>query len=521
MIQCPRCRQSVDETQRATCPACFGPLPAPTGPARQVPVVPPIPTVPPLAAIPQQQPGSPIQPAHPQQASPRPGYAPQAPAGYAQAQASANAYTPPPATGSPAALMPGYAPPAPRPVRTDLTGAPVEDAPAGVPAAQAGGGLPSLPAYITGAPRPGYNAPTAYSRSAGSGSVSSGMSGYLKIRLAMGAVGLLIGLVSWIARSISGNGGSFEPFSAASSNPQASRLASPSSAAQAAMEAFHNQDWRSLYYDCVFEANEHKSPSEADAFTREISRSAMLVNNPLSRFGLMRSATQFAAEPATVIGNQIDVATTWTVPYQGEILTLRGRAHMVRQGKLWQLNLTDESAQSLDDLLGTVVGRTGSGPAVVLPRSSPFAWRGTPSGSGADAASPPPPAQPGSPGYTPTNQPGSFQPGQPFIPGQRFVPGPHFVPGPRFMPGQRFVPGPRFIPGGRFGPGSQDPAGQPYGQGSSGGGNSFGNGNTNESQQPGSTPPSGAESPPTEPGSGTEGARQNDPQSPAGNSGGQ
>jgi len=459
MVNCPRCQQPVDNTARATCPACFAPMPPPA----IVPVVPPMPVaaryVPPAA-------GAGFQAAAPTQ----PGFVPS-----------------PSATGYQA--VPPVPPLAsPRNGRMALTGEIVETsaplhpsayAPQSAPvrpgyAPQPSGGLPDLPDYIARTAPPGRSKSPSYVPP-GTYRGSSGMSSYMQMRLAIAGVGLIICLFAYVAKAISGTGNAGSPAGASpfggftfggSPNPEAASLRTPESGAQSAMQALRNRDWHKLYYVCAFESNERKSASEADDFQRELGRAAAISHNPLTLFNLMAASTQFSTGPATVHGNTADVQTLWTIPYDGETISLRGAARMIRQNGAWQLNFIG-SGSPLDHLLGSVTSRTGHGPAIVIPHFGPFAPHNMPSMAPPEMrppASSPYTPQPGNgagsapgnnPGFQPGNQPGYAPPMN--IPGPRFTPGPHFAPGPSMNPGPKFIPGPRYGPGAfprgpRFGP---------------------------------------------------------------------
>jgi hypothetical protein len=313
----------------------------------------------------------------------------------------------------------------------------------------------------------------------------------MKVRIAVACVGLTIALFAYIAKAVSGNSASSSsnPFAGMAfgggSNPEAGSLQSPESAAQSAMLALHSQDWRKLYYVCAFEANEHKTSSDADDFQHEVGRAAMISHNPLTIFNLMAAATQFTASNPMVRGTSADVTTSWTIPYEGEKLSLRGVAHMTKVGGLWQLNLI-QVRTALDDLLGDVTSRTGHGPSIVIPHFGPFGPHSFPT------YNPPPqvhnpatfPTQPPTGGGGFTNPP-AYQPGaQPgyrpptYVPGPRFGPGQGTMPTPPFGPGQ--IPhGPQFGPGGfphgpRFGPSAMPGGGMTPPQGAGGFNNSGG-----------------------------------------------
>jgi hypothetical protein len=319
----------------------------------------------------------------------------------------------------------------------------------------------------------------------------------LKVRLALACVGLLIGLFAYVAKAVSGSttpGSS--PFAGlpfgGGANPEAPSLQSPESAAQSAMQALHSQDWRKLYYVCAFEVNEHKTASDAEDFQRELGRAAMINRNPLTIFNLMAAATQFSASNSIVRGTTADVNTSWTIPYEGEVLSLRGVAHMTRVGTVWQLNLIQDGA-ALDAMLGQVTSRTGHGPAIVIPHFGPFGPHSMPSYAPPPVARTPtfvPPSQQPSVGGGGFNNPRGYQPGvQPgytppsYIPGQRYAPGQGTMPAPPFGPGQ--MPG-----GSRFGP-STFPRGPRFGPSGMPGGGGFSN---SPGYQPGggmSPPPGG------------------------------
>jgi len=314
----------------------------------------------------------------------------------------------------------------------------------------------------------------------------------MQMRLAIGVVGLIIAIFAYVAKAVSGNSASpgSSPFAGlpfgGGTNPEAGSLQTPESAAQSAMQALHTQNWRKLYYVSAFQTNEQKTATEADEFQRDVSSAAMNNHNPLTIFNLMAAATQFTASNPMVRGTSADVSTSWTIPFEGEVLSLRGAAHMTKVGGVWQLDFI-MARSPLDDMLGQIASRTGHGPALVIPHFGPFGPHSMPSFTPPPAHLYTPPAFPAQqpagsggfgspPGYQPVTQPGYRPPT--YVPGPRFTPGPGSMPTPQFGPGQ-MPQGPRFGPGNfprgpRFGPSTMPGGGMSPPQGGGGFGNSGG-----------------------------------------------
>jgi len=123
---------------------------------------------------------------------------------------------------------------------------------------------------------------------------------------------------------------------------------------------FKDQDWKKLYpLVALSEADKKKYP-DADTFEKE--GASKITSNPLVKAGmdnLKSSLSDIAVGEPAVTGNKAEVPTSAKVAALGTTITMKGTAHMIKEGGVWKLDTTgddSQNAQAVQDLLGKPEG---------------------------------------------------------------------------------------------------------------------------------------------------------------------
>ncbi len=479
MVTCQRCRNSVDERGRTVCPVCQAPIspaPAATNSLSGVPTSPQA-TAPAFDLGPPQQPGA-FSP------GPQPGYTGSPAPGSSSMPVAAGLSAGAPYSGGPTGTPLSSAP---------LYGAPLRTAPGSYTPSS---GLPPPPPY-SAAPRvtpPGSYTPrpAPKSNTSGVGWISGfggiGLAIYIALR-----VGVAVLAHSEIVPGIFGSAFDGSPVAAAT-------YSDPAAVAREALTSVGHTDWRRFYYLAAFEPNHGHTAREADEFVSEIQRGS--ASNPSFRQfeSALNRMTGITIGKPNLYGDTADASSSATIQLDGETLSLKGTAHLVREHGRWLIDLTTHPGHgqtwAFDELVG-VNSMTASG---VKPS---FFHPGMFTGLNAPIAMPPVPQMPrytppsyGQPagGYGSGNASNSGSPQPGFTIPRPVVPQPSF-PQPPAMP--RFGPyGSRGFPSPPYGGGAQ---GQPstYGGQQGYGGQQAGSGapSTDSAQPPGAQGDPGSQTP--------------------------
>ena len=261
---------------------------------------------------------------------------------------------------------------APTRTRVSLTGEVIEDqspqySPPGAP------GATSSPLYGTGSgPMPG---PLPLSSSAFQTSATPAKKSSNFLGIAFGGTGIILYILFRVAMvalrfthpwnsdsSESSSNSGRSPFNSAGSvNPYKGALSDPKSAAFAAIESIHTQNWDKLYYVSAFEANESKTPDEKNVFVKTLADRRTEDHNPLSLFNVMAAAKSADVGNGDIAEGKSDVPTKWVVNVDGKPTTFHGIAHMIYVKNMWLLDSTGSMSRTYDDLLGTSDADNGSG----------------------------------------------------------------------------------------------------------------------------------------------------------------
>ncbi len=345
MMICPKCKRPVDNIETATCPHCFAPV-APV-------LVPDSRVVSSLDSL-SQAPGFEGIPAHPSSVASVNVPPPPTPA-LPSSSAGIPGYAPPSTTGYAPPAAPGYAP---RPVGEH---SPLTETTFGAPNTPQSGGFV--------APTSSLLTTSAYNSTHTPQKPGLNFGNLLKIGIGGGGALIYIvfrlGILAWGVNRIFNhqNGNSNQSSSAeirneneiarrGEMNPYLNNLRTPSSGAQAAINAIHTHDWRKLYYVSSHSGEENKDSYSAAAYVEEMTKQRTGDHDPTHLFNVIGNATSYKVLPGIEKSGKSDVQTVWQLNYNGKKIVSNGVAHMIKTEDGWELNSASFVNKIFSDLVG-------------------------------------------------------------------------------------------------------------------------------------------------------------------------
>lgn len=129
---------------------------------------------------------------------------------------------------------------------------------------------------------------------------------------------------------------------------------------------FKEQDYKKFYALAAFNDTDKKKYPDADTFTKDgISK---ISSNPAAKAGLDKLKDMLSditvGEP-TITGGKADVPTSTKLTIAGQNISMKGTAHMIKEGGIWKLDLTgpdQQNAMAIQDMIGKpAAGSMGAG----------------------------------------------------------------------------------------------------------------------------------------------------------------
>ncbi len=343
MMICPKCQRPVDNIETVTCPHCFSPF---------APVL-----VPDAIVVSSEN-----------NLSQAPGFE-----GIPAPNTSvASANVPPlpnPSLSSLPAEIPGYAPPSTTgyapPLASEYAPRPVGEH---SPPTETTFGAPNIPQSVGfAAPPPSLLTTSAYNSTHTPQKPGFNFGNLLKIGIGGGGALIYIvfrlGILAWGVNRIFNhhNGNSNQSSSAENRNENARRteinpylnnLQTPSSGAQAAINAIHTHDWRKLYYVSSHSGEENKDSYNAAAYVEVLTKQRTGDHDPRHLFNVIGNATSFKVLPGVEKSGKSDVQTVWQLNFNGKKIVSHGVAHMIKTADGWELNSASFAKKIFSDLVG-------------------------------------------------------------------------------------------------------------------------------------------------------------------------
>jgi hypothetical protein len=126
---------------------------------------------------------------------------------------------------------------------------------------------------------------------------------------------------------------------------------------------FKDQDWKKVYSLLALSEEDKKKYPNAEAFEKD--GVGKLSTNPMAQAGLAQlknALSDIAVGDATVTDNKADVPTSAKLAIAGQSITMKGTAHMIKDGGAWKFDGTgneQQSQQAFQDLIGKPEGMGG------------------------------------------------------------------------------------------------------------------------------------------------------------------
>lgn len=126
---------------------------------------------------------------------------------------------------------------------------------------------------------------------------------------------------------------------------------------------FKDQDWKKVYSLAALSEEDKKKYPDAEAFAKD--GASKIASNPMAQAGLAQlknMLSDISVGDATITGNKADVPTSAKLSVGGNDITLKGTAHMIKDGGAWKFDTTgndQQNAQAFADLIGKPEGMAG------------------------------------------------------------------------------------------------------------------------------------------------------------------
>lgn len=247
--------------------------------------------------------------------------------------------------------------------RVSLTGEMIEVAvptprnmPSSPSARPPGGGPPPVPVGVRppmGSPPPRPSGPP--SRGSSSRTISARPAADEYAGRKSGASALVIGLVVLLLAG--GGAGGWWWYN---------NRTNPKDQAVKVLTALKSQDWKALYPLIAFSASDKAKFPDAETFAKDANEK--LGGNPQAKVGLdqvFSTLSDISAGEPTYNGDKAEVPTSSKINVGGMSVSLKGTAHLIKEGGIWKLNSTNggvQDAMTIIDLVGKPdLGSMGGG----------------------------------------------------------------------------------------------------------------------------------------------------------------